>query len=140
MTAERPDPGEPKRWLESAREDLAYGEGGRAAHPRPATWSFQQAAEKALKAVLLAKGRPVPRTHDVAFLLSGLADIIPETQEVRDAVLLLATITSASRYPDDSIDIRPRDAAEFALAARTIVEWAQQHSGTSPRDISGKHP
>lgn len=30
MTAERLDPSEPKRWLESAREDLAYGEGGRA--------------------------------------------------------------------------------------------------------------
>lgn len=138
MTAERLDPSEPKRWLESAREDLAYGEGGRAAHPRPATWSFQQAGEKALKAVLLAKGRPVPRTHDVAFLLSGLVDIIPETKEVRDAVLLLATITSASRYPDDSIDISPQDAAEFAQAARTIVEWAQPHCETTPNDISGK--
>jgi len=140
MTAERPDPSEPKRWLESAREDLAYGEHGRVAHPRPATWSFQQAGEKALKAVILAKGRPVPRTHDVAFLLSGLVDIIPETKDVRDAVLLLATITPASRYPDDSIGISPQDAAEFAQAARTIVEWAQHHCGTSRRHISSKQP
>lgn len=140
MTADRLDSSEPMRWLESAREDLAYGEGGRADHPRPATWSFQQAGEKALKAVLLAKGRPVPRTHDVAFLLSGLANIIPEAKEVREAVLQLATITSASRYPDDNIDISTQDAAEFAQAARTIVEWAQHHCEIAPGSSSAAQP
>jgi HEPN domain-containing protein len=138
MTAARLEPSEAQRWLESAREDWSYGEAGRSAHPRPATWSFQQAGEKALKAVLLAKGRPVPRTHDVAFLLGGLVDVTPETHEVREAVLLLATITPASRYPDDCIDISSQEAAEYSSAARTIVLWAQRHCQSAANDTSSK--
>lgn len=131
MTAERLDSTEPERWLEFAREDLAYGTSGMAAHPRPAVWSFQQAGEKALKAVLLAKGLPVPRTHDVAFLLSLLAESIPVAKELRDAALGLAAITPTSRYPDDGLEIGPQDAAELAQAAQLIVEWAQRQCTTA---------
>lgn len=131
MTAERLDSTEPERWLEFAREDLAYGVSGMNAHPRPAAWSFQQAGEKALKAVLLAKGLDVPRTHDVAFLLSLLAESIPGAKEVRDAALVLAAITPTSRYPDDGMEIRPQDAAELAHAAQLIVEWAQRQCTTA---------
>ena len=129
MTAESLDSTEPARWLEFARDDLAFGETGMAAHPRPAAWSFQQAAEKALKAVLPAKGRHVPRTYDVVFLLSQLAEVIPAAMEVRDAVFVLAAITPTSRYPDDGMEIGRQDAVELAQAARLIVEWAQHQCG-----------
>lgn len=126
MTAGQLDSNESKRWLDFARDDLAYGEVGMAAHPRPAAWSFQQAGEKALKAVLLARTLDVPRTHDVAFLLSRLAEVIPEAKDVRDAVFALAAITPASRYPDDCLNISAHDANELAQAARLIVEWAER--------------
>ena len=140
MTAGSLDSSEPKRWLAFARDDLAYGESGMTTHPRPATWSFQQAGEKALKAVIIAQGLDVPRTHDLAFLLSGLAGAIPENQKVRDAVFVLAAISPASRYPDDSLDISPQDAAESAQAARLIVEWAQRQCAGAAGGASNIHP
>ena len=42
------------RWLDYAQEDLDYGLLGLGRYPRAAAWSFQQAAEKALKACLTA--------------------------------------------------------------------------------------
>jgi hypothetical protein len=36
---------EASRWLDFAREDLAYGSFGLERFPRAAAWSFQQAAE-----------------------------------------------------------------------------------------------
>jgi len=49
MSAAQFEPNESERWLEFARDDLAYGQSGMADHPRPAAWSFQQAGEKSLK-------------------------------------------------------------------------------------------
>lgn len=126
MTAVPPDAHESRRWLDHARDDLAYGEGGMVEHPRPAAWSFQQAGEKALKAVLLAHGSEVPRTHDVAYLLSLLAKEIPAAKDLREAALVLATISPASRYPDDCVDIGVETAAELAQAARCMIEWAER--------------
>ncbi len=85
MGAARINPIEPERWLEFARDDLAYGESGMANHPRPAAWSFQQAGEKSLKAVFLHRGLKVPRTRDVAFLLSILAESMAVAPGVGEA-------------------------------------------------------
>lgn len=54
---------EVSRWLAYAEEDLAYGSFGLERFPRAAAWSFQPAAEKALKACLMAKGRVPPRSR-----------------------------------------------------------------------------
>ena len=50
---------EAQRWLAFAEEDLAYGKLGMAGFPRAAAWSFQQAAEKAFKSLLISKGQSV---------------------------------------------------------------------------------
>jgi HEPN domain-containing protein len=125
MSAARIDPIEPERWLEFARDDLAYGESGMADHPRPAAWSFQQAGEKSLKAVFLHRGLKVPRTHDVAFLLSILVESMAVAPGVGDAALALAAISPASRYPDDLMEISQNDAFELARASRLVFDWAR---------------
>jgi len=140
MTAGRSDSSEWGRWLEFASDDLAFGESGMAVHPRPAAWNFQQAAEKALKAVLLAKGMEVPRTHDMAFLLSMLTESIPAANDLRDNVLALAAITSASRYPDDGLDVSALDDANLALAARNIVHWAKRLCAEAGGDVANGLP
>ena len=132
MSAARINPIEPERWLEFARDDLAYGESGMADHPRPAAWSFQQAGEKSLKAVLLQLGLKVPRTHDVAFLLSVLAESTAVSPAVTEAALVLASISPATRYPDDLIEISQNDAAELARAARVLLDWARNQCCPSP--------
>ena len=66
-----PDSTDPSEWLRYARSDFALAE---AAPPSGVLlvhlcFHAQQAAEKALKAVLLAHGARVIKTHDVNFLV-----------------------------------------------------------------------
>jgi HEPN domain-containing protein len=131
MSAAQFEPNESERWLEFVRDDLAYGESGMADHPRPAAWSFQQAGEKSLKAVFLQRGLKVPRTHDVAFLLSVLAEASAVAPAVSEAALALAAISPASRYPDDLIEISQNDAVELARASRLLFDWARDQCGPS---------
>jgi HEPN domain-containing protein len=115
---------EAKQWLAYAMDDLAYGELGMATLPRAASWSFQQASEKSLKALLLARGALVQRTHDVAYLLSLLSEHCEMSSDLTGAALLIAEVTPATRYPSD--DLPPIDgslARESYLAAKQIVDW-----------------
>lgn len=121
---------EVRQWLFYASEDLAYGKLGQADLPRAAAWSFQQSSEKALKALWLKVYREVPRTHDVAFLLSELSETFEVPEEIRDAILHLAQITPAVRYPsDDQTPVTPEDAKEYAEAADRIYQWTIQMHG-----------
>lgn len=107
-------------WLDFAREDLAYGSFGLERFPRSAAWSFQQAGEKALKAGLVAKSIVPPRTHDLVLLFNLLGPVEPG--DLQGAVLQLAEISAATRYPDD--DVEPVDvmlARSYEAAARTVV-------------------
>lgn len=118
---------ESKQWLTYAIDDLAYGELGLESLPRAASWSLQQASEKALKALLLSKAGEIPRTHDVAYLLSQLQGSAQVPDELADAVLLIAEITPTTRYPsDDLFLINKEDAREYFDAAKRIVDWVTQ--------------
>jgi HEPN domain-containing protein len=116
-----PEGEEAREWLFYASEDLAYGKLGQAELPRAAAWSFQQSSEKALKALWLRAYREIPRTHDVVFLLSKLSDTFQVPDRIRDAVLQLAQITPAIRYPgDDQVAITVEEAMEYAAAASEV--------------------
>ncbi len=88
--------------------------------PRIPAWHAQQAAEKALKAVLVSWNAPVVKTHDVADLaritaLAGLPSLADLAELTAPAVQY--------RYPDDLPDVSAEEAqwavetAEAALAA-----------------------
>lgn len=114
---------EAHRWLAFAEEDLGYGRMGLLRFPRASAWSFQQAAEKALKACLIGEGRLPPRTHDLVLLLNTLSR--SHDQRVLEAVLKLAEVSAASRYPDDSEPVSVELAREYEQAAAIIVSWSQ---------------
>ncbi len=119
---------EAARWLEFAREDLAYGSFGLERFPRAAAWSFQQAGEKALKAGLIAAGQLPPRTHDLILLLNLLDPHASEA--MRQAVIGLAEISTAVRYPDDEIDaVDVPLARRYEAAARVVVADAERRIG-----------
>ena len=121
-----PDSTEAARWLAYAIEDLEHGKLGVTAFPRAAAWSFQQAAEKALKSLLLAAGQPVPRVHDLAYLLQMVEAKFPHSSELLDAVMELAEVSTVSRDPADMEEITTRDGLRFQAAAAAIVAWCQQ--------------
>ena len=66
----------PIDWLREAEEDLAavrnHLQGSLWKH---ACWQAQQAAEKALKAILLKLQGSIPKTHDLADLLARIQQL-----------------------------------------------------------------
>jgi len=94
--------GSPADWLRYARSDLEL-----ARITRPDEVLFeglcfhaQQAAEKALKAVLIAKSIPPPKTHNIRTLLDILSQEIVAPREIEDAAGL-TDYAVTSRYPGD---------------------------------------
>ena len=121
---------ESKRWLAYARSDLD------AAHallrdpdhyPRQVCFLAQQAAEKALKAVLVLLEMEFPFTHD----LDRLREIVPSGWRVKTAfpnLYALSVWAVDARYPGDLpevVEADARDALQMAEAVyQTIVdEW-----------------
>lgn len=138
MPHEGHSPGSPADWLRYAYSDLDL-----ARVRRPSKVLFeglcfhaQQAAEKALKAALIAKGVPPPKTHNIRTLLDLLPrDIIPP-REVEDAASLTdyAVIT---RYPGDFESVDEDEYKEAIRLAETLVIWAERII-RSPQDEKQK--
>jgi HEPN domain-containing protein len=121
-------------WLGKAREDLAVAELIRAS-PLGVNWAVcfhaQQAAEKALKALLVLLGVDFPRTHTLE-LLADLVPDEPRRQLDRPALVDLTPWAVAGRYPED-IENPPEDEAAVAVAtAKTVIEVAGRLIGETP--------
>ena len=94
--------------------------------PEYSCFHAQQAAEKALKAVLLSRGREFPYTHDIEELLRLVEEAglkLPESVRQADALTPFAIET---RYPGYWEEIREEEEAEALRIAGKVVEWAKQ--------------
>lgn len=114
-------------WLDFARGDLAAARVllGADVPPRAAAWHAQQAAEKALKAVLVALGEAVPRTHDLLDLAARVGSAVSDLP----ATTALADLTFHAvqpRYPDDLADVDEADAQRAFATAEAVVVAVEQ--------------
>jgi len=116
-----------RRWLATAEEDLlgatAMLERDDVA-PRLACFLAQQAAEKALKARLIARGIAFPRIHDLLALRALLRSDMPAGLDNADLVELSAWAVEA-RYPGDLPDATAADARTAVAGARAILVAAR---------------
>jgi HEPN domain-containing protein len=119
--------GSPADWLRYARSDLEL-----AGINRPEEVLFeelcfhaQQAAEKALKAVLIAKGIAPPKTHSIRMLLDILSQVIIAPQEVEDSAGL-TDYAVTTRYPGDFEPVGEEEYREALRMAKTVVIWAEK--------------
>ena len=116
-----------RRWLRFAEEDLAQAERiltQRTFVPRHPAWLASQAAEKALKAVLVSGAIAFPRTHDLDLLVR----LVPPGYRVRTAEADLARLTEyavESRYPGEWSDLTEDDARAAVVDAARIVAAAR---------------
>jgi HEPN domain-containing protein len=119
-------------WLRQAHSDLAMAayasQGGFHAQ---ACYHCSQAAEKALKAMLLALDQEPERTHSIERLLSALEVLGLETVPLRQLPLkALQRMTTASRDPDGDeapVDLfDDRDGALALKVARAVVDFADR--------------
>lgn len=88
----------------------------------------QQAAEKALKGLLIAQDLPAPRTHDLIALFRSLPDQ-PSSLALREPTARLNEYGVGPRYPTT---YAPRSKVELSAArddAKSIVVWALKQLG-----------
>jgi HEPN domain-containing protein len=120
-------------WLRYAHGDLDAARVllGADVPPRTAAWHAQQAAEKAMKAVLVALGHDVPRTHDLLDLARRVAPTVPGLPST-ESLAELSVHAVQPRYPDDLPDVDEAEALRAVETAETVVtsvETALHHGG-----------
>jgi HEPN domain-containing protein len=104
-----------QQWLDHSRIDLKHAKAILTHNEQEDTYIIyfhaQQAAEKALKAVLVFHFQIVPRTHDLAVLCREVSSYFSVTSDVVDiAFLTLGAVNT--RYPVDNLTF---DQAEEAV-------------------------
>ena len=120
--------GTPEEWLNRARSNLAI-----AKQPKPAevVWEdlcfdAQQAAEKAIKAVLVSKKIEFPKTHNIRALLNILHQ---SGLEIPDYILKarrLSNYAVETRYPGDEEPVTEQEYREAVSIAESVLHWAEK--------------
>lgn len=114
-----------EEWLARARGNLA-----RAKQPKLAEvfWEdhcvdAQQAAEKAVKAVLTLRGIDFPKNHDIAELLALLSPAdVPDELWNADSLTEFAVVT---RYPGRKPPVSEDEFHRALALAEQVVRWAE---------------
>ena len=122
---------EAERWLDQAEYDLGFARLAlREKYFSQACFISQQAAEKAVKAIVYGSGERLVRGHSIVEIVDQFADRVPELKDLRAAGKSLDEHYIASRYPNGVAEGPPfaaydRPKAEEAMAAAAqIVEAA----------------
>ncbi|MFZ5922174.1 MAG: HEPN domain-containing protein [Chloroflexota bacterium] len=122
---------EAKRWISFAEKDLSAAsvllDSGEF-FPRQICFLAQQAAEKAIKAVLVFEEVDFPKNHD----LDRLRDLIPDGWIVKGTFPDLAALTIwavESRYPGDVPDVVEAEARETLSLAQKVYETIIEEMG-----------
>jgi HEPN domain-containing protein len=88
----------------------------------------QQAAEKALKAVLIHLGMEPPRTHYIEQLIRLLpADVLVPAGITR--AIRLTDYAMTARYPSRDAPVTEDEYREAVDLAEVVVRWAQEVIG-----------
>lgn len=118
-------PDDPREWLRRARSNLALARSrSHGVVLEDLCFEAQQAAEKAVKAVLMARGLDVPRTHDLSHLLGLLVEAGETLPPDVRASAELTPYAVATRYPG----LEPVTEDEYTRAielAEAVVRWAE---------------
>jgi len=127
VTDERFPPDDPREWLRRARSNLV-----RARQRQPDVYfedlcfDAQQAAEKAVKALLLHMDVRFPYTHDLADLLTLVQqNEQPVPNSVKEAAAL-SEYAVETRYPGLAEPVTEEEHAEAVKWAERVVQWAKQ--------------
>lgn len=127
MSPERFDPDDPREWLNRARSNLARARARvPEAYLEDLCFDAQQAVEKAIKALLIARKVPFPYVHDLARLISLLeqaGETIPETVQAAEELTRYAVV---ARYPGVVEPVTEDHYQEALKYAEAVLRWAEQ--------------
>jgi len=114
---------EARRWLTKADEDLAAAQRLLPEVVNQAAFHVQQALEKTLKALMVAKRQQIRKTHDISLLMSLVRPLWPSLIPQRFPIAELTEWYVASRYPGlDEVALTVSDVtAALALVADFMI-------------------
>jgi len=118
----KPEPrAEGRRWLVQAENDLRFAElASRERFFAQACFNSQQAAEKALKAFLYARGAEQVMGHSVADLAAECARLEPEFAKLKERAAPLDQFYLSTRYPNSLPGGVPAEAFTARDAERAL--------------------
>jgi HEPN domain-containing protein len=121
---ERYPPEDPREWLNRAQSNLVLaGMQGERIYLEDLCFNAQQAAEKAIKALLIQRQVEFPYVHDIAELLTVLEQTgqeIPQSVRQAERLTRFAVFT---RYPGIASPISQEEYAEALGVAGEVVRW-----------------
>jgi len=133
---------ETREWLNIAEEELRSGEYlFEQGLYRMVCYHAQQAVEKALKALLVEKEIPPPRTHNILDLCIALQELGSNPPLSEEESVFLTSVYRA-RYPA-GLGILPSgeplrgDAAKALQCASKVWQWIQETLGPLSPDSGG---
>lgn len=123
---ERYPPDNPREWLNRAYSNLAMAKQEvESVYLEDLCFNTQQAAEKAIKALLIKRNIDFPYVHDIAQLLTLLESVgqeIPESVRAAERLTQFATIT---RYPGLAPPLEREEYEQALEIAERVVRWAE---------------
>lgn len=126
MRPERFPPDDPREWLNRARSNLVQAEVQHAhVYLEDLCFQAQQAAEKAVKAVFIARGIPFPYVHDLARLLTLLVEAGEEVPDAIREAGRLSRFAVEPRYPGLGQPVTDEEYRAFLEVARRAHAWAE---------------
>ncbi len=124
---ERFPPDDPREWMNRARSNLVRAKSRiPGAYLEDLCFDAQQAAEKAIKAVMIARDIEFPYVHDLDrlfTLLEATGQGVPD--EIHRAERLTRYATAA-RYPGMERPVSEQEHAEAVAIAEAVVRWAEE--------------
>lgn len=135
MPPERRLPDDPHEWLRRARSNF---ERARADSRLPNVvledlcFDAQQAAEKAIKAVLIHRNVTFPYVHDLGSLLAlveSTGETVPNDVQEAGRLTRFAVVT---RYPGIAEPVTQEEYEGAVMIAEGVVRWAEAQIGSRP--------
>jgi HEPN domain-containing protein len=121
-------PDDPREWLNRARSNLARARGApkiAGVYLEDVCFDAQQAAEKAIKAVLVLRRVDFPWVHDLADLLDLVRESGVDVPEAVQTCVDLTEYATGSRYPGSDEPVSDEECATAIERATAVVAWAE---------------
>jgi HEPN domain-containing protein/predicted nucleotidyltransferase len=130
LAAGRFPPDDPREWLNRARSNLAVARASiPGAYREDLCFEAQQAAEKAIKAVMIRRNIEFPYVHDLEQLLRVLQEKGEDIPDGLWAVARLSRFAWADRYPGHAPEPTDEEFQDFVSLAEAVVRWAEERVG-----------
>lgn len=116
-----------EEWMRRARSDLAVARMVDEEQIAPEILAFhaQQAAEKALKALLVQRQVEFPRLHVIAPLLKLCQEAGYEGTETLADAVTLTRFAVATRYPGEEEPVSRQEARQAFELAEQVLNWGE---------------